>query len=64
MKINVYNDLKTSLYTDLRDYFLLNFLFKILELKKFVSLVNSVDSYRITIIKMEHFLLKKKLKWS
>ena len=24
MKISVYNDLKTSLYTHLRDYFLLN----------------------------------------
>ena len=24
MKLSVYNDLKTSLFTDLRDYFLLN----------------------------------------
>ena len=34
MKISVYNDIKTSLLTDLRDYFLL----KILELKKVFEL--------------------------
>ena len=40
MKISVYNDHKTSLYTDLRDYFLINL--KFLSLKRFISRVNSV----------------------
>ena len=41
MKISVYNDLKTSLYTDLRDCFPLNL--TTLEFKKFISRVNPVS---------------------
>ena len=60
MKTRVCNDIKTSLYTNLRDYFLLNRkLYKILEFKKvYFSCQFSRLLYCITIIKLEHFFVE------
>ena len=59
MKIRVYNDLKTSLYTELRNYL------KFLSLKKFISRNNPINTYIVLPeLKWSIFLFKTELKWS